>query len=329
MEKIIVGPTLRNLESIGLKGDRIYICSAFYSATPLKWLAQIISAREVVFAIRLDLDDPQPWFSGYIDPLALLQTVDSLASAGTKLTLFSDRLAHAKVYIGTHRALIGSANLTMRGFGCGPEIVTISGRSSLARSRSAADDYIRQLRSLQVADLRSFVDQHKSTALYNKISRQKENSDSEQEQDRLPAARVSTNEAFTGTYDDFINWLRGRRDEASLTILERALGKSNLQGHIDRNFHGLRQFFIARYDDIGRYSDEDPATYKVFKDQRMEMNLAEYVNENAVDEGRFSVDIWKSYLPIELGGRAENRGGTIGNLNRMVPLVAMYMSRQA
>ena len=67
-------------------------------------------------------------------------------------------------------------------------------------------------------------------------------------------------------------------------------------------------------------------TYKLSRDATMEQHLNGFVSEFATDEDDFSLDNWKTYLPIECGGRAGRHGGTIGNLNYMLPLVAAYLA---
>ena len=74
-----------------------------------------------------------------------------------------------------------------------------------------------------------------------------------------------------------------------------------------------------------RFRRENPDSYKLSQDSDTEAQIASFVEQIAQDEADFSLDTWKTYLPEECGGRAGKHGGTIGNLNRMLPLVARYI----
>lgn len=87
----------------------------------------------------------------------------------------------------------------------------------------------------------------------------------------------------------------------------------------------MRQLFLADPDARDRFEVESPDLYKLSRDPQMESRIARFVKENAVDETDFRLDVWKTYLPVECGGRAGKHGSTIGNLNRMLPLVARYL----
>lgn len=132
-----------------------------------------------------------------------------------------------------------------------------------------------------------------------------------------------------GAYEDFLSWLGRQTGAAAQEIHARALGRGNLQGHIHRNFFGLRQFLLAYPECLDRFRKEDPDTYKLSRDTETERAMANFVTKHAADEAQFPVDTWKTYLPQECGGRAARHGGTIGNLNRMLPLVASYLFRKA
>lgn len=141
----------------------------------------------------------------------------------------------------------------------------------------------------------------------------------------LPKVRYLRRSVERSSYQGFVTWCRIYRSAASVEIAARARGKNNLSGHVHSSFYGLRQFFIAYPNEWRRLQSEDPNTYHVFQDPGMEARLRRFVLRNAVNEQDFLVDTWKSYLPLELGGRATRRGGAIGSLNRMMPLLADYL----
>ena len=66
-------------------------------------------------------------------------------------------------------------------------------------------------------------------------------------------------------------------------------------------------------------------SYNLARGSIEEARLKQFVDHHAADEPGFSLNTWRGYLPIECGGRAANRGGTIGNLHPMLPLVAKYL----
>lgn len=70
---------------------------------------------------------------------------------------------------------------------------------------------------------------------------------------------------------------------------------------------------------------KSPDTYRLLRDSAEAKSLNGFVNNNSADEPGFLLSTWKGYLPKELGGRAINYGGTIGNLHRMLPLIARYL----
>jgi hypothetical protein len=207
----------------------------------------------------------------------------------------------------------------MQGFGGGHEIVhRIEDVDIRARAAKALMEYRSILTPLRIDDLDLYVQSN----IKNVIKKRKLTP----VVDKLPHATRSERKHL-GEYRDFLGWLKRQRSGGASEIHARALGKHNLSGHIDRNFHGLRQFIIAYPELLDIFKSVDPDTYKLSKDPRLEAMLSAFVHEHAVDEGGFLVDRWRTYLPIECGGNAARHGGTIGNLNYMVPLVADYLRR--
>lgn len=315
--KTITGPLLTDLDKIGLGGDQLDLATAFYSKRALESLE--IKARKVRFLVRLDLKNPQEWKTGVVNPSALLQIILKLKSQNIDVTLLVSPYAHAKLYVGERAALFGSANLTLNGFGGGLEIVSLSSdRPTISRMRSTLDEYAMQFRKVEVDELQAYITKHKE-AIPDRIK--KGNCDS----DHLPVLKRD-DLGFLGSYVGFKDWLSKEQGVAAKEVYDRALGKSNLSGHINRNFYGLRQLFLAFPKLISVFSQKDANAYRLSKDSQMEGVLADFVAHYAVDEkDGLSVSIWKTYLPNECGGKAAKHGGTIGNLNRMLPLVARYL----
>ena len=293
------------------------IATAYYSRKPLDWLSREISAPRVTFIGRLNLQDPMEWQYGSIDPEALLAFAQSITKRGGQISILTSPTAHAKIYVGSRAVLVGSANLSMQGFGGGPEIVSLLPANVIDPALSALSVYTQGFQEVKLDQLAHFVAEHRSLAVQARRS--------PASQDRLPSTHPRRRVSSTGTYEDFLELASVQPFSEAPEIVARARGKGQLSGHIHRNFYGLRQFLLANPDLLARFSQEDPDTYKLSQDSDTEAQMAKFVVENATDEPDFNLEIWKTYLPRECGGRAGKHGGTIGNLNRMLPLVARYL----
>jgi len=312
---MIIGPVLHDVTKLGLKGKNVDIATGFYTSRAL--LSLRICSEELRFMCRLDFTSIVEWKIGVIAPDVLLDLLINYRDEGGKVSLYTAPNAHAKVYMGSKAAFIGSANLTLRGFGGGLEVLqVIKSKSELTKLRRSLNKYAKLLKYTDLGELNEYVQMHKK-----KVARSKRKKGTE---DRLP--KTSRDQRIRlGTYQAFQVWLTHQPESSAKEIYERAHGKGNLQGHIHRNFYGLRQFLITYPDIMEEFRSKSPDTYKLSSDSIMESKLESFVKNHAVDEDDFILEIWKTYLPIECGRRAEKHGGTIGNLNRMLPLVARYM----
>jgi hypothetical protein len=317
---VIVGPILSDLRRLGWGGNDVVLATAFYSYRALQSFSLTSNALQVL--CRLDTKCPNEWAKGMLDPDALLARLRSLEKIGTTIDLRVHKSAHAKVYLGQHGVMIGSANLTLQGFGGAWEIVQTSNvLKDIQKMRMELKGYSKTLEKFTLDDLEDYVEKHKT---YVREYRRKHRGG--RFHDRVSAPKVRP--PRLGDYSDFLVWLKRQKSPAAIEICDRANGKSNLQGHIHRNFFGLRQFLLAYTEHLQRFSNQDPNTYKLSKEPSMELELKHFVNNNAANEASFSLNTWKTYLPLECGGRAGKHGGTIGNLNRMLPLVARYLVRK-
>lgn len=312
---IIVGPTLFDLEEIDLSGSRVDIATAFYSGAALNRIS--VRASRVNFYCRLNCRDLSEWISGHIAPDALRDFAFMLREAGAQVKIFVAPKAHAKVYVGDKGALVGSANLTMRGFGGGLEIVE---KATTVEGRRALNKYVRSLELLPLDSLHKFVEQHKNEVI---LQRQRQ----PPVRDMLPTVKRDSIRRL-GDYENFKRWLSMQPEAAAKVVLQRANGAGNLSGHIYRNFYGLRQFFIANPSYLRSFRVVDPDGYSLASDSGTEAEIKKFVKHHAVNESDFELDRWRTYLPTECGGRAGKHGGTIGNLNRMLPLISRYLYRR-
>lgn len=319
--QFIIGPVLEDLVDVGLDGHNLDIATAYYTAGALRTLRDA-RPRRLRFMCRIDLQSTAEWVQGSIDPAALYQLLSHYIDQGVRVNLFGHPDAHAKFYIGHRCALVGSANLTTKGFGGGAEVLwRLHSAAQLRTARRSAGRYASLLRPIDLAELRAYVEQHREEVAQARRTARRERDD----QERLPAYSRDRHVRF-GDYRDFQRFLAASDDPAAQVILERAQGRSNLQGHIHRNFYGLRQFLLAYPQHKRRFETESPARYQLSRDADIELDLSNFVTRQAVDEDDFSLDTWRTYLPRECGGRAGRHGGTIGNLNRMLPLVARYLA---
>ena len=316
----IVGPILPHLHSVGLNGSELVLATAYYSGRALFSLKP--KAPLVRIFTRLDLETAEDWANGYIDPPSLLLFKEQQEERGAVVELFTSRLAHAKVYFGDQAAIIGSANLTLRGFGGGQEviyrIVDYDQRIKIVNAMKLYAMNFDQLTSLDLADyIKKYKSQVNSKRKRNRIM----------DEDHLPRFRRSRH-FHLGEYSDFLRWLSRKKTAGAIEIHERADGKNNLSGHIRSNFYGIRQLFLSFPEILNKFALQDPETYKLSKDSDTEMIINEFVEKHAIDEDDFEIEMWRTYLPIECGGRAKRHGGTIGNLNYMIPFVAQYLFRR-
>lgn len=323
MSQMLVGPILKDVEDLGLSGNEALIATAYYTAGPLKKLR--IDAQRVTLVVRLDKEDLKDWVYGSIDPVALCDAIKGLTSRGIDVSLYAGKFAHAKMYVGEDHALIGSANLTTRGFsGVGNEslwrldLQSVQGRSFVRGFRR----YIQGMTALPLHELEGFVDKNRSSVAKARRSIRHRSFEA-----RPAKITEGQRPLRLGSYLEFQKWLGTRSTDAAKEILARANGKGNLSGHIYRNYYGIRQYLIHSPEKQGEFRKMSEDSYKLSSDPETEHDISEFVKSYATDEDNFILDTWKTYLPTECGGRAANHGGTIGNMNRMLPLVAKYLSR--
>ena len=318
-DRWINGPVMPNLLEIGLDSHRVLVATGFYSGERLDWLAGHLQCDELVLLTRVTVE---AWAGRSIDPPGLLRFAERVEASGVALELRTHRNAHAKFYAAERGVLVGSANLTMPGFGGDAKEVMLL--TSPGRNASRIfERYRKDLSFMSSDELGDFVrgNKVKVAELRKRLRATRP--------PRLSQDRISAATSPAGEYSDFLRWCSRLKSAGAVEIAARGRGKGNLQGHIDRNFHGIRQFFLARPDEMERLRGVRPETYRLFADDGMDRRLAEFVRKHAVNEPGFVLEIWRTYLPKECGGRAGKRGGTIGNLNRMLPLIARYLWRQA
>jgi hypothetical protein len=316
--KALIGPTLADLDAIG--GGKVTLATAFYSAGALNALD--LAVDELRLMVRLDTSSVYEWAVGSIDPEALRDFIERHSKTCGSVSLHVSPRAHAKLYKGHDGYYVGSANLSSRGFsGSRDEILWFENDAPRRKLvESALNAYEGGFQQLSFEDLDDYVNSNRAAA---RALAKTLPAAARADEDRTPADVPRPSRL--GDYAHFRKWLDRQSGAAAAEIAARANGKGNLSGHIRQNFLGLRQFFISEPSEARRLAKEDSATYSLARDRLASLALGSFAQHRASDEGPFSVSIWRTYLPESAGGKPKTGGGTSGNLNRMLPLVARYL----
>lgn len=309
-----MGPILSDIAKLA-KGKRFTLASAFYSAARLDEIS--IDAASVELMVRLDLRSIEDWVARAIAPDALLRCWQKRPD--TEMAVYYSPTAHAKAYVGDGGFLVGSANLTVRGLaGTTDEILWFDSRAASRKQMEAAlTRYKEGLSRLTIKDLERYVHDNIDEVHHRQRLAVKSEEDSVPGLPRRPTR--------LGTYEAFLMWLTKQNGDGARVVLERAHGRGQLSGHIRTNFFGIRQFLLATPSRARYLSRVSPSDYQLWRDVETEKSLERFVRGEAVDEGGLIVDIWRTYLPERSGGKPKSGGGTSGNLNRMLPLMARYL----
>lgn len=119
---MIIGPVAKDLLCLGTEPERVALATAFYSKGLLEQIS--IKCLKLQIFVRLDLTSIEDWARGLVAPDALLRLVERHEANGTSVRIFIHGQAHAKLYVCDTSCLVGSANLTLRGFsGFGHELL--------------------------------------------------------------------------------------------------------------------------------------------------------------------------------------------------------------
>lgn len=307
----VCAPTFLTLKKIGLRGETGYFATAFYSGRALASLNELVLFRRLNLFFRLDLESNEEWQRGYVAPDALLWFIQKQNQKGTTVTLYVNKKAHAKMYIGQSGVLTGSANLTTTGFGGGCEIVRVDTANAKQRAVRTIKSYASTFTLLSASQLRRYV-QTKAPAKIEITA------------DKLPAIGSDVGGGLE-EYAKFKRWLRQQSGPAARLTYRNALGHNNQGGHVRSDFFGIRQYLVAYAERIDEFAGLDPQEYRLVTDPNTTVQFKSFVLKNAVDAAPFRLQTWKNYLPHGLGGNATTGGATSGHLNRMLPQVARYL----
>jgi HKD family nuclease len=313
-----VHPDKNALSVIAKNGVSLNIYSPFYTASGLLLLSNIIkdsgSLKQVNFNCRLRKAD---WIQGSIDPIALVRLTKTF-SGKIRFSFSCDDSLHAKAYYCEKKGLIGSANLTSQGFGNRLEFLLLISGTILGTTKKWFSKHIHPyLKRFSQKELAQFIRRNEA-----EVKKEKE------KLKKLKAAR-SKQRGVKTTYspiDEFMDYCAGLPGPAAKEVVLRYMGKDQLSGHI-RNFYYASQQFLSKY--IGlttRIARKSAQTFRLqempFKDQWISFIHSSDLKN--IPDANYSAQSTIRYLPESLGGKQTTGGAGIGNLNRVLPLVAKY-----
>lgn len=321
MSRLIVGPTLYEIQQLEYSGAEATLATAFYSGWAFNLMK--VTCDRLNLYVRLDLNDLREWVCGSVDPEALLRFCRR-HEGDVEIRLRASPNAHAKAYVGRRGAMIGSANFSKRGLsGDGHEILHLSkSRPAVRKIKDGLADYGAGLAPLSIDDLKSYVDNNRAIVRNRKRRRRRDDRD-----ENILLPRSLQTPQRLGSYDAFIEWLRDKDSEAAQEIVARSEGKHNLQGHIRHAFFGLRQFFLLNPDLRDFAASADPKNFHPINIDKVRERMAAFSTQDVVDEEPgFASRTWRTYTPVPLGGHAAKNAGNIGSLKQMMPLMAIYLT---
>ena len=284
-----------------LSSDQLDIISPFYSGWALRKLENSSLSR-----IRLITRLPDQYHSAppFLDndPKPLKHAMDRL---GTNLSVFALPTVHAKLYVSSDDAWLGSANFTRNGF---------SGKGELLIQVSPAQENIKQTfchflqfaTNVRLQDI-SFL----LNCVERGITRVNPLQDVDGGSGDIPAL-------VAVSYEDFGDWLRSRTD--AHYILDRMSNKNRMSGHVYSGFYGLCAFFRKNPKLAVRAMQSEQADQSKTLDR-----LGLFVQQHGALFGGPRGGTWNSKLSTRLGGTQSGGGAGDAVVKHLLPLVARYM----
>lgn len=324
-EVSIVAPDFSALSAVAKGGNEITIVTPYYSAAGLRLLERAVEEAggltRINFWCHFELEE---WISEAIDPVALLSFCARFR-ANIEISLAHSKLLHAKVYCSPCVGLVGSANLTSHGFGTGLEILLcVSGNILEVLAHWLCKDLYPQLAPLDLDGLAAFVERHREyvQAQRKKLSKIR----------RDARSRQATLKSLGGFPDHwaFLDFCAKRGGTGATEVVDRGLGKDQLSGHVKAFYYAVQQFLDAYPNLVRRLSKVDPEEFRLQSSQFVG-KWKRFVKSKMLRdilEVDFLAQRIATYLPSYLGGKQTRGGAGIGNLNRILPLVASFRGTQ-
>ena len=131
--------------------------------------------------------------------------------------------------------------------------------------------------------------------------------------------------------EQFLDYCRQEKTEASREIVARYSGKHNLQGHVKHCFYGAMRF-LSEHPNLASEIAATPgdALYD-FASETVRAQWREFLREHAdeIDKVRgFSFRTLRVYLPATYGGICTGGGGGSSTLKRVLPVGARMIGAQ-
>jgi len=310
-----VTPDIEALKTVVKNGSHITIFSPFYTTAGLfifeKALEVNTSIKEINFNCRLTKHD---WIQGSIDPEALVTLRKNLRSK-IKLNISCNDMLHAKAYYNEKIGLIGSANLTSHGFGNGLEFLLMISGSVLDDVKSWFKTKISSsLREVSFKELEGFIKQNK-----NEVNKEKKRIN------RILKRKIAR--LFYFPVDHFIDYCAKLDGQAPKEVVLRFMGKDQLSGHI-KNFYYASYQFLNKNDSLVKpIAKIPPNDFRLQNTPYIDVwrRFVKSTEIKDIPSVGFSAKSTLRYLPVQLGGTQTKGGAGIGNLNRVLPLVARFI----
>lgn len=310
-----VVPDPNALKTVVKDCSSITVFSPFYTAGGLflfeSALNENISIKEINFNCRLTKHD---WIQGSIDPEALLRMCRKLNSQ-IRLNIACNDMLHAKAYYSEKMGLVGSANLTSQGFGNGLEFLLMITGNVLDDVKSWFKHNVGpSLRKISIRELRQFVKQN-----IHEVNREKKK-----------IRKILKRKIFTLGHisiDRFINFCAKLQGSAPKEVVLRFFGKDQLSGHIKNFYYASYQFLNKNRNLVKPMAKISPNDFRLQNTPYLNIwkRFIKSANIKDIPSVGFYAQSTLRYLPIKLGGRQTTGGAGIGNLNRVLPLVARFI----
>jgi HKD family nuclease len=308
-------PSREALRTVVKDCSSITIFSPFYTAGGLflfeSMLKEGASIKKIKFNCRLTKHD---WIHGSIDPMALLRMCTRF-NGQINVNIACNDMLHAKAYYNEKVGLIGSANLTSQGFGNGLEFLLM-----------ITDDVLKDVKTWFNYKISSRLDTISRSQLKYFI---KQNID-EVEQERMKIRKVPKRKIAISSYmpvNFFIDYCASFNNPIAEEVVLRFMGKDQLSGHVKNFYYASYQFFAKKKKLIRPLADMSLKDFRLqetpYKDTWIKFICSPAIKD--IPSVGYYAKSTLNYLPQRVGGRQTSGGAGIGNLNKVLPLVAKFI----
>jgi len=287
-------------------GDHsLYIASPYYS----DWASEKIDGNivsDLVFLTRLPCEYNRP--PAYIEnhPSAII----SLYQRIDNITVHTLSTLHAKIYMNSKSAWIGSSNFSRNGFSGYEEVLaeTLQPANEIV---DAFDSYLAASTVVGLSELQklaSWIDAGLTTVLNS----------------RTPEAPVRQNAYPPFSIEDFEVWLEessAPHSEVRSIILAQLNGRNQMSGHVRHAFNGVLSFFRFH---PGSLPLVRPCDYSDIPDTVLG-ELREFIIAHGDEYRGDGGGYWRNYLSTNIGGTQTRGGAGDAVVKRCLILIPHYI----